>query len=153
MLPVRQTHKTQFTEAGFATLAENNDKPAMKVLTCNPGGLNATLTSGQASCVTFMNSHGGRGSACMRMCIRAVNTTLQWGMTHYSLCSTTSISAKPGMASASLPKRVNVGRLPLMVVALHSWRGDRKYSTGDNTVQRQKCTQTSKLSVMHNPPE
>lgn len=37
----------------------------MKVLTCIPGGLNATLTSGQASCVTFMSSPGGQGSACM----------------------------------------------------------------------------------------
>lgn len=76
-------------------------------------------------------------------------------MTHYSLCSTTSVSAKPGMASTSLPKRVNVGRLPLMVVALHSCRGnrERKCFTSEDTVQRQKCTQTSKLSVMYNAPE
>lgn len=113
------------------------------------------FNSGQASCVTFMNSHRGWRSACMPMCIRAVTTTLQWGMTHYSLCSTTSTSAKPGMASASLPKRVNVGRLPLMVLALHNCRGDRerKCFAREDTVQKQKCTQTSKLSVMHNPPE
>lgn len=91
----------------------------------------------------------------MCMCIRAVNITLQCGTTHYSLCSTTSISAKPGMASTSLPKRVNVGRLPLMVVALHSCRGDRerKYFTSEDIVQRQKCTQTSKLSMVDNAPE
>lgn len=97
---------------------------------------------------------GDRGvHACM--CIRAVNTTLQWDMTYYSLCFTTRISAKPGMASASLPKRANVGRLLLMVVALHSCRGDRegKCFTDEDTVQRQKCTQTTKFSVMHNFPE
>lgn len=89
---------------------------------------------------------GDRGvHACV--CTRAVDTTLQWDMTCYSLCFTTSISAKPGMASASLPKRANVGRLLLMVVVLHSCRGDRegKCFTVEDTVQRQKCTQTSKL--------
>lgn len=46
----------------------------MKVLTCIPGGLNATLTSGQASCVTFMNSSEDRGvHACV--CTRAANSS------------------------------------------------------------------------------
>lgn len=117
---------------------EHNKKPAVKVLTYNPGGPNATLTSGQAFRVTFLNSHGGRQGAHMHMCIRAVTTTLQWDTACYSLCSTTSISAKPGMASASLPKRANVGRLPLMVVALHSCRRDREMEclTGEDTVRR-----------------
>lgn len=80
---------------------------------------------------------------------------LRIAVTYYSLCFTTSVSAKPGMASASLPKRENVGRLLLMVVALHSCRGDReeKCFTNEDTVQSQKCTQISKLSVMHNFPE
>lgn len=89
------------------------------------------------------------------MCTRAVNTSLQWDMTHYSLCFITSISAKPGMASASLPRRENVGRLLLMVAALHSCKGDSEgiCFIDEDTVQRQKCTQTSKFSVMHNFPE
>lgn len=146
-------HRGCFCQAG----KEHNDKLVVKILACNPGDLNTTPVYGQASGVTFMNSHGGWGMHIhtgIHMCIRDVNTSLHWGMTRYSPCSTTSTSAKPGMASASLHNRVNVGRLPLMVVALHSCRGDRRRRcfTGKDTVQRQKCTQTSKLSVMHNPP-
>lgn len=79
------------------------------------------------------------------MCTRAVNTTLQLDMTYYSLCFTTSISAKPGMASASLPKRENVGRLLLMVVALHSCKGDRegKCFTDEDTVRSQNAPKPS----------
>lgn len=118
---------------------EHNAKPATEVLTSSPGGLHATSSSGKGWLSNLCKStQQGKDSACMLLCVRAVTTTLQWSVTGYSLCSTTSMSAKTGTASASLPKRVNVGRLPLLVVALHSCRGDRgrKCFTAENTVHR-----------------